>query len=261
VSDFRPHNRYRVSSLSNLDSVTELGEFKNKVIPDGEKSAVQVGTKGNIINLSRQAIVNDDLDAFVGLAAKLGRAAARTIEAMVYALLAENGGLGPTMTDGNPLFHNRGSGKNNITTGAAYSVAAIDADRVAMASMLDVGGNDFLDLRPAVVLVPMSLGSTARIINSDAYDPDANNKLQRTNVSRGTFRDIIDTPRLTGTRRYLFADPMEAPVIEVSFLDGAQEPVLESEQGFDVDGSRWKVRLDVGVDEIDYRGAITNAGV
>lgn len=257
VSDFRPHNRYRTSSIGTLDTVNELGEFKNKAIPDGEKSSVTAGTKGNVINLSRQAMINDDLGAFIGLSTTMGRSAARTIEAMVYALLAENSGLGPTMSDGYTLFH---ANHFNITTAAAIAMAAIDLDRVAMASQLDVGGNDYLDLRPAVLLVPIALGGTARTINEALYDPDTANKLQKPNMVRGLFRDVVDTPRLSGTRRYLFADPQEAPVIEVSFLDGAQEPYLEVQDGFDVDGARMKVRLDVGVDEIDYRGAVTNAG-
>jgi hypothetical protein len=138
---------------------------------------------------------------------------------------------------------------------------AIDADRVGMASLLDVGGNDFLDMRPKVLLVPISLGGTARSINEAQYDPDTANKLQKPNIVRGLFEDIVDTPRLSGTRRYLFADPMIAPAMEVAFLDGNSEPFLESEQGFDVDGSRWKVRLDFGVAGIDYRGTVTNAGV
>ena len=257
VSDFRAHNRYRVGSLSNLDAKTELGEFKNKVIPDGEKSSITAATKGNIINLSREAIVNDDLSAFVGLASALGRAAKRTVEVDVYATLALNSGLGPTLSDGYTLFH---ANHNNITTGAAISMLAIDADRVAMKSQLDVGGNDFLDLMPAVLLVPVGLGGTARGINESQYDPDASNKLQKPNIVKGIFSDIVDTPRLTGTRRYLFANPSEAPVLEVAFLDGNSEPYLESEAGFDVDGSRWKVRLDYGVAGIDYRGAVTNAG-
>jgi predicted RecA/RadA family phage recombinase len=40
---------------------------------------------------------------------------------------------------------------------------AIDADRVAMGSQLDVGGNDYLALSPKVLLVPISLGGTARV--------------------------------------------------------------------------------------------------
>lgn len=257
VSDFRAHNRYRVGSLGNLDSKNELGEFKNKAIPDGEKSSIIAATKGNIINLSREAIINDDLGSFVGLAAMLGRAAKRTVEADVYAALALNSGLGPTLGDGKSLFH---ADHNNITTGAALSMLAIDADRVAMASQLDVGGNDYLDLRPQVLLVATALGGTAKSINMAEYDPDTANKLQKPNTVRGLFGDIVDTPRLSGTRRYLFASPSEAPVMEVAFLDGNDTPYLELEQGFTVDGSRWKVRLDFGIAGVDYRGAVTNAG-
>lgn len=257
VSDFRAHNRYRLGSFGSLDSVNELGEFINKSIPDGEKGSVQAGTKGNIINLSRTAIINDDLGAFVGLAGMLGRAAARSVEVDVYALLALNGGLGPAMADGKTLFH---ADHGNIGTGAAISMAAIDADRVLMASQKDVSGNDYLDIRPSVLLVPIGLGGTARSINDALYDPDTANKLQKPNVVNGLFSDIVDTPRLSGTRRYLFADATVAPVIEVSFLDGVQEPYIELQNGFDVDGARYKVRLDYGVGGIDFRGAVTNAG-
>ena len=257
VSDFRANGRYRVGGLSNLDAVNEFGEFKNKAIPDGEKGSITANTKGNIINLTRQAIVNDDLGAFIGLSASLGRAARRTIEASVYALLAENSGLGPTQSDTNPLFH---SGRKNVGTGAALTVASIDADRALMASQTGVGGFDYLDIRPAILLVPTAHAGTARVINDAQYDPDTANKMQRPNAVRGLFRDIVDSPRLTGTRYYMFADPTEAPVIEVAFLDGQQEPVIEMERGFDVDGTRYKVRLDYGVAAIDWRGAVTNAG-
>lgn len=257
VSDFRANNRYRVGSLSNLDSVGELGEFKNKTIPDGEKSSITASTKGNIINLSRQAVVNDDLGAFISLAASLGRAAARTVEADVYALLAQNAGLGPTMSDTYTLFH---ANHNNISTGAAISMAALDVDRVTLASQRDVGGNDYLGLMADVLLVPLTLGGTARGIIGAEYDPDTTGKLQKPNIVRNLVRDVVDTPRLSGTRRYLFANPSEAPVLEVAFLDGVQDPYLEVQDGFDVDGARYKVRLDFGVAAIDYRGAVTNAG-
>ncbi len=258
VSDFRAHNRYRLGSFGVLDAVNELGEFTNKTIPDGEKASITATTKGNIINLSRQAIINDDLGSFIGLAGMLGQAAARTVEADVYAVLAQNGGLGPVMPDGQTLFH---ASHNNIGAPAAISMAAIDADRVLMASQLDVSGNDYLDLRPAVLLVPIGLGGTARTINEAEYDPDATGKLQKPNMVNGVFRDIVDTPRISGTRRYLFADASEAPVLEVAFLDGASDPYLEMQDGFDVDGARWKVRLDYGTAAVDFRGAVTNAGV
>jgi hypothetical protein len=54
----------------------------------------------------------------------------------------------------------------------------------------------------------------------------------------------------------MVANANEAPLIEVAFLDGNQTPYLESENGFTVDGVRWKVRLDYGYSAIDWRGGV-----
>lgn len=259
VTDFRAHKWYRTGALSELDSLNEHGEFKNKAIPDGETVSYSVGTKGNIIGISRQTIVNDDMGAVVQMTQRLGRAGKLTIEKMVYALLAQNSGLGPTYGSA-PLFDDTAHG--NVSTGTAISAAAIDADRVKMAGQTDVNSNEYTDLRPSILLVPVGLGGVARIINQSQYDPDtlANKSQMKPNVVVGLFSDIVDTPRITGTRRYLFADPSNAPVLMVSFLEGQQEPVLETQDGWRMDGVEMKARLDVGVDAVDYRGAVTNAG-
>lgn len=257
VSDFRAHSRYRVGSLSNLDSKNELGEYKNKTIPDGEKGSITAGTKGNIINVSREAVINDDLGAFVGLAQSLGRAAKRTVEADVYATLALNSGLGPVLSDGQTLFH---ASHSNIASAAAPTVTSFDAAKVLMASQKDVGGNDFLDLNPAIWLGPKSLEGTAKVINNSEFDPDAANKLQRVNMARGVVQTIVGTPRLSSAPWYFFADPNVAPVLEVAFLDGVSDPFLEMETAFSTDGARWKVRMDYGVAGVDFRGAVRNAG-
>lgn len=257
VSDFRPHKRYRLGTFAQLSALNELGEFTNKAIPDGVKESISAGTKGNIIAISRQALINDDLSAFSSLATMLGRAARLSIEVDVYALLASNSGLGPTMNDGQTLFH---ATHNNIGTGAALSVASLDADRVVMAQQKDPSGNEYLDLRPAIMVLPVGLGGAARVINQAQYDVDVSNKFQIPNKVVGLFRTIVDTPRLSGTRRYMFADPSIAPTIEVVFLDGQQQPFMDINQPWRVDGVEWKVRLDYGVGGVDFRGATTNAG-
>lgn len=256
VQDFRASKRYRMGTFGSLSSLNESGEFVSKSIPDGEKQSLTAGTKGNIIGITRQAIINDDMGAFSSLATMLGRAAALTIEVDVYALLAQNAGLGPAMSDGNTLFH---AAHNNITAGAAIGSAAIDADRIAMASQKDPSGNEILALTPAVLVLPIGLGGTARQINNGQYDFDVT-KFQIPNRVGGLFRDIVDTARITGTRRYLFADPAIAPTIEVAFLDGQQQPFMDVQNGWRVDGVEWKVREDYGVAAIDFRGAVTNAG-
>lgn len=257
VSDFREHNRYRVGSFGTLDVVGEHGEFQNKAIPDGEKASISAKTKGNIIALSRQAIVNDDMQAFADLAMRFGRAARLSVEKDVYDLLGQNSGLGPTQSDSQPFFH---ANRKNVGTGTALDVAGIDADRVLMAAQTDPSGNEILDLRPKVLLVAAGLEGQARSVNEAIYDPDAVGKIAKPNYVLGLFEDVIGTARLTGKRRYLFADPSIAPAFEVAFLDGVEEPFLEAKEGWRIDGVEWKVRLDYGVKEIDPRGAVTNAG-
>ena len=256
VSDFRAHNRYRTGSLSNLESKNELGEFKNKTIPDGEKASLTATTKGNIINISREAIINDDLGAFTSMVSSMGRAAKHTVEADVYATLALNSGMGPTLSDGVTLFH---ANHANVSTGAP-AVAAFEAARAVMSAQKDVSGNDFLALSPAVWVGPDGIVGVAKATINSTYDPDANNKLQRANIAANMVGAIVGTPRLTGTPWYFFADPQQAPVLEVAFLDGIDVPYLELENGFTVDGARWKVRMDYAVGGVDFRGAVRSTG-
>lgn len=257
VGDFRDHNRYRTGSFGTLDALNEHGEFKNKSIPDGEKYKIAVATKGNVIGLSRQAIVNDDLSAFSDLATMLGRAAKLSIESDVYATLALNGGLGPTLLDGLTLFH---ANHGNITQAGAISVDLFDAARVLMKSQKDVSKNEVLDIAPDILLIGAASAGNAKVIVGAEYDPDTANKLQKPNKVKGIVRDIVDTARLTGTRFYFFANPDVAPVLEVAFLNGQQEPFLDSDEGWRTDGVEWKVRIDYGVAGQDYRGAVTGAG-
>jgi hypothetical protein len=72
---------------------------------------------------------------------------------------------------------------------------------------------------------------------------------------------VADSPRISGTRRYLFADPAIAPAFVVAFLQGTGEaPFMEQQQGWSVDGIQWKVRLDARVNIFDVRGAVSNVG-
>lgn len=257
VADFRPYNRYRMGNFGRLQALNEAGEFVNQSVPDGEKQTISASTKGNIIALTRQALINDDMGAFTRLASMIGRAARLSIEMDVYDLITSNSGLGPLMHDGNPLFD---ASHNNIGTPGALSIASLDADRVTMAIQKDPAGQEFLDLRPAILLIPVGLGGQARIYNNSQYDSDVSSKFQVPNKVVGLFQTVIDTPRLSGTRRYMLASPTIAPTLEVVFLEGQQTPFLEAQNGWRIDGVEWKVRLDYGVGAIDTRGALTNAG-
>lgn len=257
VSDFRDHKRLRMGSFTRLDQVGENGELKNKSIPDAEFEKIAAKTFGNIINVSREMIINDDLNAFSRLAAMLGRAANRSIELDVYALLALNSGTGPIMQDGVALFD---AAHGNLVTGAAPTALVFDGMRVKMAQQKDPSNNDFLDLRPSVLLIGIGQGATARVINDALYDPDTANKLQKPNLAKGIFNQIVDTAQISGNQYYGFANPSEEPVLEVAFLNGVQTPYLEQEKAFNQLGMSWRVFLDYAVGAIGWRGAVKNPG-
>lgn len=253
VSDFRAWKRLRTGTLANLSAVSEAGELTNMPISDATAESVQASRYGNIISITPEVIVNDDFDWIASQSAALGRAAARTVEAAVYTKLLAN----PTMSDGNALLS---AAHGNIqTSGAAISVATVDAGRVAMAQQMDISSNDYLNIRPSILLCPVSMGGLARVTAGAQYDPDAAARLLVPNKIAGLISTIVDTPRLT-TGWYLLASPTDAPVLEVVFLDGNESPRIMQEESFRTKGINWSVELPFGVGVIDYKGIYWNDG-
>jgi hypothetical protein len=56
------------------------------------------------------------------------------------------------------------------------------------------------------------------------------------------------------------ADPVNVPVFEFAYLQGAQGPQTETETDFDRDVLKFKIRLDVGAGVVDWRGIYRNPG-
>ncbi len=259
LSDYRPHDRYHLSSFSDLKEVNEHGEYENGVLGDAIKESIRAKRKGRILQITPEAIINDDLSALSQPANKLGQAAGRTIEKDVYALLAMNNGAGPTMRNGLTLFHPEH--RNVMAAGTPPSVAAFDAIRVLLGSQMDPAGNDYLDITASIWLGSLALGGIARVINSAEFDTDVRDQFEIPNKARNTFRDLVDTPRLNGSPAwYAFADPNIEPVIEVAFLDNVRVPTLEQETNFRTDGLSWKVVHRYGVGAVGVIGAVRNAG-
>ncbi len=256
VTDFRAWKRLVPGLIGNLDTVGEEGEYKNKAIPDAVANSVQAVRRGNILQVSPEVIVNDDIGYISDLATALGPAAKRAVERAVYALLESN----PTLSDGVALFH--ATHGNLAGSGAAPTVTLLDAAAVAMAQQKAPGADaEYLDIKPAVAVVNTALRGTMRVLVDAQYDPDTANKLQRPNMVNGIVRDIVDTPRIAAAPWYLFADPNVAPVVEVVFLNGQREPRLAQEESFRTGGLAWRVEFPFGVGAIDFRGAYKNPGV
>lgn len=254
VPDFKVNSRIRMGSFNSLDTVLEGGEFTHGTIGE-EKETIQASTKGKLISLTRQAIINDDLGGLTRTAGLMGRAAARTVGNDVWAVITANA----AMADGTAIFH--ADHGNLAGTGAAPTVTTLGAARSAMRLQQDLNSNDYLNIMPSVIACPVALEDTMRVLLASETDPASSNS-KKPNAVRN-MATLVTDPRLDAnstTAWYVFANPQDVPVVEVAFLDGNQNPYLESEMGFTIDGITWKVRMDYGTDSIDHRGGYKNAG-
>src|SRR6185503_5900894 len=94
LPDFKPSNRVQIGDAPALLEVKEHGEFSRGTIGDG-KEVYQLATFGRIFAITRQALINDDTDAFSRVATMFGRAARNLESDLVWVTITSN----PTMGD------------------------------------------------------------------------------------------------------------------------------------------------------------------
>lgn len=250
LPDFKASERVDLNEVPSLRKVREGAEYKYVTI--GERGeTVQLATYGELFSITRQAIINDDLSAFTRIPQKMGRAARRTVADLVFEQLTSN----PTMSDGQVLFH---ADHKNLKTGSGLTVSTFDALKSAMA--VQKNGGATLNIRPRFLLVPVALESTARALMASQFDPS---KTQRVPNPVAGMAEVITDARLddvSTSHWYLLADPMMYDTIEVQYLDGNPNPVLEQQDGWNVDGVEFKVRMDAGAKALDFRTMGKNAG-
>ncbi|WP_457329736.1 ClpP-like prohead protease/major capsid protein fusion protein [Rhizobacter sp. P5_C2] len=249
LPDFKPMQMVDIGSFPALRQVAEGGEYKYITI--GERAETRVlATYGDIFKITRQAVINDDLDAFTRIPRKMGRAAVRTVGNLAYAVLTGNA----PMADGKALFH---ADHGNVLDAAALSTVAVDAMRVAMARQKDIGqSSGSLNIRMAKLLVPISLQGTANVVRDSEFEVGAGTKNNTVpNSVRGTF-DVIADARLddsSTSKWYGVADKGMHDVVTVDYLDGNEAPTMEQQQGWNVDGVEFKVRLDASAKALDWK--------
>lgn len=256
--DFKPQKRVDLNLFPSLAEVPEGAEYTSGSIGNRGET-IQLATYGKTFAITRQAIINDDLNAFSRIPNRMGRAAKRTIGNMVYAVLTANA----AMADNIALFH---ADHNNLAgSAAAMTVASVDLARAAMAKQKDpdsiaTGG---LNIRPKYLIVPVGLGGLARTLMTAEKDPGASSpNASKPNHIRG-MATVIDDARLdthSATAWYLAADPNMHDTVEVAYLNGNETPMIDQQDGWKVDGVEFKVRIDAGVKPLDFRGLYKNAG-
>ncbi len=258
IFDFRPAPRAALGEMPSLPIIDpNTGEFKYVTVSDRKEELI-LGTYGDIIGISRAALVNDDLQQFGRLGEKQGRAASRTVGDLVYFVLTSN----PTMQQtGQPLFS---VAHNNIAQDAGPpTIARLDEMTVIMGLQSDPDQHAHgLALPLQKVIVPLELRTTTRVLLRSQYDPDNVGNSRADNPFQGEFEVVAD-PRLSAdssVQWYGSTNPDSFDLIEVGFLEGNQEPYMETKEGWTVDGIEMKVRIDATAGPLDFRTIVRNAG-
>ena len=247
--DFKQISRTQLGDAPNLLALGESGEIKRGTIGEGAEK-YQLATYARIVAISRQTIVNDDMQAFTRIPEAFGRAAADLESDVVWGIVTANA----AMADGVALFH---ATHANLATGAAISVDAMGAMRALMRLQTNLAGRP-INLTPKFLLVPVALETKAQQFVTQSAVVYA--KSADTNPFAGTTQ-VLAEPRLdavSASNWYMAADPASIDTIEYSYLEGREGVFLETRTGFDVDGLELKARLDFAAKAIDWRGLAKN---
>ncbi len=253
ATDFKAMHRVQLGEAPQLLEVGESGEFKRGTLGESKES-YKVKTYGRVVAITRQVLINDDLDAFTRIPAMYGNSIAQLESDVVWGIITAN----PAMADGTALFH--ANHRNLAGTGAALDVTSVGAARAAMAKQTGLDKKTVLNIRPAFLIVPASLELKAEQLVAQNLVP-----AQSGNVVPQSIRTLapISEPRLDAaseTGWYLAASPNQIDTIEYAYLEGQQGAYIETRNGFDVDGVEIKCRLDFGAKAIDWRGLYKNPG-
>jgi len=263
VPDFKNINRMRLGEASDLELIPEGNPFpQDKLTESKETYAVQ--TRGKGWSFTRQMLINDDLGAFNTLPVRYGRAAERTVNRAVYAILTSN----PNMSDGNPLFDATHS--NVITTGtgsAAPGVAAFNEMQrlLRLQTGLNTDNPVTLNTEMKYIIVPAGLeGSLLEFLSATANPANSNPGVRNIWQNRVTpvVEAILDGAGDSNptTRYFGAADPRDVDTIEVTFLQGEETPVVEEDYCFETKGRKFTEHQTFGVKAIDWRGFVRNKG-
>jgi hypothetical protein len=256
IKDFKQQTRVRLGAFGSLPIVPEDTPYQTVSLVD-TAATYAPAKRGNIVVVSREVIVNDDLYAIKQIPTKLAVAAAYTLAEFVYAFLSTN----PNIYDGTALFTSGASSHNNLGS-SALSSAAMQSGVTAMREQTNYAGKR-IGLRPRFVVVPPELEFTAMTITKSAGIPGSNNN--DINPMMGYCVPIV-APQLpaatpaSNSSWYLVADPIAVDTIEIGFVGGQVNPALFIQDqplyglNFTQDDISYKVRHEYGGVVNDFRG-------
>jgi hypothetical protein len=258
VKDFRTQEAVLVGGFPDLSTVDpEAADYQEIVGVTDEESTYALLQKGNILTITRKAIINDDISIIQRVVAGLARAARRTHAKYVWNFFINNS----TCSDATAWFT---AGHGNLGATALSHVTALVAYK-ALAKMTEkdsgerLGLLDGSDVKP-ILFGPVDIMETIQKIADEEFYFTANDLTTKVpNPLRGKVTGKVIS-LLTDANDWGMLLPANiADIVEMGYLNGRQEPEMfvadtpMSEQVLVADKIRYKIRHEYAGAVIDYR--------
>lgn len=239
VTDFKAVKGVRLVMGGVLQPLAKGGELKHVSLSDDSRD-LAAATKGSIVGITREDLINDDLGILSMIPERFGQMAGRTINKDVFGAIS------------------RTAGDYGANTSGALSVANL-AKAYQLALGITDSNGDYLGAMPNVILAsPSNYLSALNIYQSEQITGTSSEK-GKNNVMRGLLAPITSQFLGAGTAYWLFNSAF--PLVDVAFLNGRTTPVVDTaEADFNQLGIQMRCYFDYGAAAGELKAAVYSTG-
>ena len=239
VKDFKAVKGVRLVMGGVLKPLAKGGELQHVSLSD-ESSDLAAATKGSIVGITREDLINDDLGILSKIPERFGQMAGRTINKDVFGAIS------------------RKAGDYGANTSGALSVANLATAYQLALGITDKNG-DYLGAMPNVILASPSNYMTALNIYQSEQIIGTSSEKGKNNVMRGLLAPITSQFLGSGTAYWLFNSAF--PLVDVAFLNGRTTPIVETaEADFSQLGIQMRCYFDYGAAAGELKAALYSTG-
>lgn len=253
LSDFKTQHRVRFGGYANLPTVAQGAAYTALTSPTDEEVTYAATKRGGTEEITREAIMNDDIGAIQRIPTRMARAAAQTLHEFVYEFI--NPATNPTYEPDSVVLYHTASHAN--LGSVALDATGLSAARLRMKKQTQAGSSKRIGLRARYLIVPPDLEKSAYDLLTPAF--------AQNNQTPDFLQQIGITPIVvdywTDTNNWvLVADRADVVGLEIGFVNGQETPELfvsdlnNVGSWFTNDKITYKIRHEYGGDLLDYRG-------
>jgi len=287
LANFNTVERHKVVGNDNrLPLVAEKGEYLVSEVSEGYYS-YKLAKYGRQFDISWESIINDILNAFEDVPARMANAAIRTEAFNATGTYVDAAGPNVLLFGAPIVDAADGAAVTNLGT-LALTIANLETTLELMAAQVDANGEP-ITVRGVHLVVPPALEFTARQILTSGFKqwtegavgvpvpyPTSNVVSQiGMKLHVDPYIPIIDVSGNQATTWYVFAEPSEGAAMEFGYLRGHESPeicmkasdkvttggapISPMDGDFVSDNIFYRVRLVKGTCQLDPRFAYSQA--